>query len=233
MSSHFPGGSPLARLASTTCPHARGPPHGEIHIEPPVAADAVTPDRPDLSDASTSPSVSESLRLLTEDELTSLSDLGRRWSDAFDNGLPELPVEPSLERSGHTPSPSRFGRFTPISMFRVESPREVLASEQARDEQSAAGRRSHRLHRIVLGPPLASSAVVHERMRKAVASPVLSGDLLSSVAYGPAAMITVLLLAGTGALGLELPLGLGLAALMIIVGVSYRQTIRAYPSGAG
>jgi amino acid transporter len=70
-------------------------------------------------------------------------------------------------------------------------------------------------------------------MRKLVALPVLSGDLLSSVAYGPEAMISVLVLAGAGALGLELPLGLGLIALMILVGVSYRQTVRAYPSGAG
>jgi amino acid transporter len=70
-------------------------------------------------------------------------------------------------------------------------------------------------------------------MRKVIALPVLSGDLLSSVAYGPEAMIAVLVLAGSGALHFELAVGLSLLALMIIVGASYRQTIRAYPSGGG
>jgi hypothetical protein len=91
-------------------------------------------------------------------------------------------------------------------MFRIEGPREVLASEQAEDEPSRSGRAMHRLRRIVLGPPLASSAVVYERMRKLIALPVLAGDLLSSVAYGPEAMIAVLVLAGAGALAWNCPL---------------------------
>jgi amino acid transporter len=85
----------------------------------------------------------------------------------------------------------------------------------------------------VLGPPLHSSAVLYERMRKLVALPVLSSDLLSSVAYGPEAMLTVLALAGGAALGLSLPLAALLVVLMVAVGVSYRQTIPAYPHGAG
>jgi amino acid transporter len=63
--------------------------------------------------------------------------------------------------------------------------------------------------------------------------PVLSSDLLSSVAYGPEAMLRVLILAGTGALWLSLPLGGALVVLMIALGASYRRTIAAYPSGAG
>jgi amino acid transporter len=115
----------------------------------------------------------------------------------------------------------------------MEGPRQVLASEAAARDHSATARVLHQLRHVFLGPSLTSSAVVHERMRKLIALPVLSGDLLSSVAYGPEAMITVLVLAGSGALSFELPLALGLVALMIVVGVSYRQTIRAYPSGAG
>ena len=70
-------------------------------------------------------------------------------------------------------------------------------------------------------------------MRKLVALPILSSDLLSSVAYGPEAMLTVLVLAGSGALGLSLPLAALLVVLMVAVGLSYRQTIPAYPHGAG
>jgi amino acid transporter len=46
-------------------------------------------------------------------------------------------------------------------------------------------------------------------------------------------MVTVLVLAGSAALGLSLPIGAVIVVLMLAVGLSYRQTIRAYPHGAG
>ena len=54
------------------------------------------------------------------------------------------------------------------------------------------------------GPAAGRSAVTHERMRKPVALAILSSDALSSVAYGPEAMLAVLALAGSSALGLSL-----------------------------
>ena len=72
-----------------------------------------------------------------------------------------------------------------------------------------------------------------ERMRKLVALPVLSADALSSVAYGPEAMLTVLVLAGLPGLSYSLPVGAAIVVLILAVGVSYRQTIRAYPQGGG
>jgi amino acid transporter len=74
---------------------------------------------------------------------------------------------------------------------------------------------------------------VQERMRKLVALPVLSADALSSVAYGPEAMLSVLVLAGGPGLGWSLPVSGAIAFLMLAVGLSYRQTIRAYPHGGG
>jgi amino acid transporter len=85
----------------------------------------------------------------------------------------------------------------------------------------------------VLGSPLDSSAVVHERMRKLVALAVLSSDALSSVAYGPEAMLTVLALAGSSALGFSLGISAAIVVLMLAVGLSYRQLIMAYPHGGG
>ena len=70
-------------------------------------------------------------------------------------------------------------------------------------------------------------------MRKLVALPVLSADALSSVAYGPQAMVAVLVLAGLPGLSYSLPVGAAIAFLMLAVGVYYRQTIRAYPQGGG
>ena len=86
---------------------------------------------------------------------------------------------------------------------------------------------------MLFGPPLAASAVTHERMPKFVALAILSSDALSSVAYGPEAMLAVLALAGSGALGLSLPIALTIVVLMVAVGFSYRQLIRAYPNGGG
>jgi amino acid transporter len=89
------------------------------------------------------------------------------------------------------------------------------------------------VRRALLGPPLRSAALATEKIRKLVALPVLSADALSSVAYGPEAMIAVLVLAGSGGLGLSLPIAAAIAFLMLATGVSYRQTIRAYPGGGG
>ncbi|MFI1191894.1 APC family permease [Micromonospora sp. NPDC020750] len=173
---------------------------------------------------------------LGPEELGSLRRIGERWQvTRRDQPGPagELPVDPTLGRYRRRPAPSRFGRLAPIEMFQVGEPDELVATEPANLPGSRLGRGLGRLRRGALGPPLTSSAVLYERMRKLVALPVLSSDLLSSVAYGPEAMLTVLVLAGSTALGLSLPLAALLVVLMITVGISYRQTIPAYPHGAG
>ena len=70
-------------------------------------------------------------------------------------------------------------------------------------------------------------------MGKGLALPVLSPDALSSVAYGPEAMLAILVLAGSSALSASLPIGAVLVVLMVSVGLGYRQVIRAYPHGGG
>lgn len=89
------------------------------------------------------------------------------------------------------------------------------------------------MRRVVLGAALKSTAIAQERMRKLVALPVLSADALSSVAYGPEAMLAVLVLGGAAGLAYTVPIAATIAFLMLAVGVSYRQTIRAYPHGGG
>jgi amino acid transporter len=61
----------------------------------------------------------------------------------------------------------------------------------------------------------------------------LSLDALTSVAYGPEAIIVVLALAGAGSLHLVLPITLAIVALLAILVFSYRQVIDAYPGGGG
>ncbi|SCL18303.1 amino acid/polyamine/organocation transporter, APC superfamily [Micromonospora rhizosphaerae] len=170
---------------------------------------------------------------LDPDELAALSRIGERWRTPRCPGGDELPVDPTLGRNRRRPAPTRFGRLAPIEMFMVEEQDELVATEAAHQPGSRLGRGLSRLRRALFGPPLSSTAVLYERMRKLVALPILSSDLLSSVAYGPEAMLAVLLLAGTATLHLSLPLGAALVVLMVAVGLSYRQTIPAYPHGAG
>jgi amino acid transporter len=61
----------------------------------------------------------------------------------------------------------------------------------------------------------------------------LSLDALTSVAYGPEAIIAVLALAGATALHLVLPVTVVIVALLAILVFSYRQVIDAYPGGGG
>ncbi|MFY1691953.1 APC family permease [Plantactinospora sp. WMMB782] len=174
---------------------------------------------------------------LGEAELAALGEVGRRWRVDLADHPPRdaaLPLDPGLENYRHRAAPSRSGRLGRIEMFRTTERQEQLtATGPASPTGSRTGRTGTALRRALLGPPLASTAVLHERMRKLVALPVLSSDLLSSVAYGPEAMLAILVLAGSGALGLALPIGAALVLLMITVGTSYRQTVYAYPHGAG
>jgi amino acid transporter len=61
----------------------------------------------------------------------------------------------------------------------------------------------------------------------------LSLDALSSVAYGPEAMILVLVAAGTGALRFTLPLTLVITGMLVLLVISYTQVIDAHPEGGG
>ncbi|MER8086659.1 APC family permease [Streptomyces sp. NPDC058316] len=61
----------------------------------------------------------------------------------------------------------------------------------------------------------------------------LSLDALSSVAYGPEAIVLVLIAAGTGALTATLPVTLVIAALLAVLVISYGQVIAVHPDGGG
>ena len=60
--------------------------------------------------------------------------------------------------------------------------------------------------RFFLGKPIATSDAAHQAIGKVVGLAVFSSDALSSVAYGPQELMTILMLAGTAALHLTLPL---------------------------
>ncbi|HEV3505422.1 MAG TPA: amino acid permease, partial [Actinomycetes bacterium] len=75
--------------------------------------------------------------------------------------------------------------------------------------------------------------LAHERISKRVALAVFSSDPISSTAYATEEMLLVLVVAGTAAIGLALPLAAGVAVLLLILVLSYQQVIAAYPQGGG
>ena len=87
--------------------------------------------------------------------------------------------------------------------------------------------------RALLGRPLATSEQQQERLSKKLALPVFSADAISSTAYATEEILLALILAGSAALSFSLPVALAVSALLVIVALSYRQTVRAYPSGGG
>ena len=79
----------------------------------------------------------------------------------------------------------------------------------------------------------AGADVSREQITPVEGLSALSLDALTSVAYGPEAIIVVLAVAGAGALHLVLPITLAIVALLAILVFSYRQVIDAYPGGGG
>src|SRR5580692_1976074 len=89
------------------------------------------------------------------------------------------------------------------------------------------------LWRLLVGPPLRARDVSREQITPVEGLPALSLDALTSVAYGPEAIIIVLGVAGAGALHLILPITIAIIVLLAILVFSYRQVIDAYPGGGG
>ncbi len=87
--------------------------------------------------------------------------------------------------------------------------------------------------RILIGPPLPTAQLMHERVTKVKGLAVFSSDALSSTAYATEEILFVLVSAGAAALWLALPIAVAISTVLAIVATSYYQTIHAYPSGGG
>ncbi len=172
---------------------------------------------------------------LGESDLEVLRGIGARWGSALGDRsqwIRALPCDPNLGQS--STGSVRLGRSRFVAVEADGAPGEELeATREAGHAPTRGGWTAGRVRRTLLGPPLHSAAVLEERMRKLVALPVLSSDALSSVAYGPEAMLVVLALGGAAAFGYSRLISLAIFVLMVVVGLSYRQTIRAYPRGGG
>jgi amino acid transporter len=87
--------------------------------------------------------------------------------------------------------------------------------------------------RLLVGRPIHTDDAGHTLLPKRLALPVFSSDPLSSVAYATQEILLVLSLGGLAYLHLTPYLAAGVVLLLAVVTISYRQTVREYPSGGG
>jgi amino acid transporter len=85
----------------------------------------------------------------------------------------------------------------------------------------------------LIGKPLATAEAPHQTIGKFLGLAVFSSDALSSVAYAPQELLLILAAAGTSAFHISIPLALAICVLLVILILSYEQTIHAYPDGGG
>jgi len=91
---------------------------------------------------------------------------------------------------------------------------------------------SYRTKRALLGPALTTSQLINERITKKVALAVFSSDPISSTAYATEEILLVLVTA-VAATRFTLPVSVAIAGLLLLLVISYRQVIDAYPSAGG
>ena len=84
-----------------------------------------------------------------------------------------------------------------------------------------------------LARPLPTTALSETRLGKVRALAVLSPDALASVAYANQEIFLGLAVAGAAGLAYSLNIALVITALLVLLSLSYMQTIGAYPSGGG
>jgi len=93
------------------------------------------------------------------------------------------------------------------------------------------------LKRWLVGSPIRTARLAHERLTKKTALAIFASDALSSTAYATEQILLVLAAAYMAgqrdSFGKVVPISIAISLLLIVVTLSYRQTIHSYPSGGG
>lgn len=96
---------------------------------------------------------------------------------------------------------------------------------------------AYTLKRLLVGKAKKTAAAIHERLTKKTGLAVFASDALSSTAYASEEILLVLAVAYAfgqrNGFNYVVPITFAIAIVLVIVAISYRQTIFAYPSGGG
>jgi amino acid transporter len=87
--------------------------------------------------------------------------------------------------------------------------------------------------RLLIGRKLRSTQLGETLLPKRIALPVFASDALSSVAYAPDEIFLTLAVAGVTAVAISWKVAIAVVVIMLVVVLSYRQNVHAYPSGGG
>ncbi|AZH82891.1 APC family permease [Plantibacter sp. PA-3-X8] len=87
--------------------------------------------------------------------------------------------------------------------------------------------------RWLIGDPLPTENLEGQLLPKRLALPIFASDALSSVAYAPQELLMILTLGGLAFLSFAPWVAACVVILLVVVVASYRQLIKAYPSGGG
>jgi amino acid transporter len=109
----------------------------------------------------------------------------------------------------------------------------LIAREEVLAPTTPTGKVLDAFRRIFIGPRIPTIREIHERVSIFKGLAVFASDNISSSAYASEAIMAVLVLAGTGALGLTMPITLVIIGVLAVVVTSYQQTLYAYPNGGG
>ncbi len=173
---------------------------------------------------------------LSPAEMRAVQEAGRAWRD-----VPRAPVrgavDPDLDLTqerGSRPG-ERYVRIVRPKRqgFERVAPGLLQATARASEPRTGMARRMAHLRRAILGNPLETRHFSHQRLSKTMALAILSSDSLSSVAYGPEAILAVLAIGGGVAYGSFLPILGAILFLLVALILSYRQVIHEYPNSGG
>src|SRR4051794_26727978 len=143
------------------------------------------------------------------------------------------PEQPAM-RQGGKPGERIVRLLRPSERrFRPDEQGTLRATDVATQPRTQSERIWRSFRRVMLGAPLSTEVQEEQRLSKVKALAVFSSDALSSSAYATDEILIVLAVAGTAALSYSIPIALVIAGLLAVVAFSYRQTIKAYPSGGG
>jgi amino acid transporter len=117
--------------------------------------------------------------------------------------------------------------------FRYAGPGTLVARETASVPRTRTGRFLSDLRHAVFGRALSIHEDLEERLTKKKALAIFSSDAISSSAYATEEILRVLVLGGTAALFLSMPVAIAIAILLAVVSTSYRQIGYVYPNGGG
>lgn len=89
------------------------------------------------------------------------------------------------------------------------------------------------LKRILVGRPFRTERLKRKPLPPEIATPIFSSSALSSLAYAPDEILLTLAMAGVAATLLSPLVGLAVLGVLLVLVLSYRQSVAAYPSGGG